>query len=285
MQQRAISSIGVVAVGLIPALLGGWIFALVFTAICLVAYSELIRIVDPSVPEFVSIGVVVVAVSGLLATLSQRSSIGSVAAGLALAVPLIWCVLRTVPNPIDAASRMFLATSYLALPLVAAIQLRADHQYPAADWLRSLAGAMPKVGDATGGGLAWFLLALLVTWLFDTFAYLVGKTWGRRKLIPRISPNKTVEGSIGGLVAAGLTALLCNQVFGMDLGVVTALFCGLLLGAVGQLGDLVESMLKRARGVKDSGNLIPGHGGMLDRIDALVFVVTATWLLAPVVAK
>jgi len=284
MQQRAVSSVGVVAIGLIPALLGGWFFAVVFTAIMSFAFVEAYRIIDPGTTSFGTLGLVLVVLAGVLAAASGNPIVASTIAALALGVPLAWCVFRAVPDPIDRVARVALSTLYVSLPLVAAIQVRNDRSYSADGWLKTLAGVMPDVSDRTGGGLAWFLLALLVTWLSDTCAYLVGRTWGRRKLSPRVSPNKTVEGAGGGLVAAALTAVLCNWGFGMGLGSGTALGVGLLLGVVGQLGDLAESMLKRSRGVKDSGTLIPGHGGMLDRIDALLFVLVSAWLLAPQVS-
>jgi phosphatidate cytidylyltransferase len=114
---------------------------------------------------------------------------------------------------------------------------------------------------------------------------LVGRIVGRRPLIPRVSPNKTVEGAVGGLVGAALTGALAVRLFGLDLPVGVGLSLGAVIGVVGQLGDLAESLLKRQAGVKDSGNLIPGHGGMLDRIDALLFSFALGWPLAGIVDR
>jgi len=118
---------------------------------------------------------------------------------------------------------------------------------------------------------------LLLIWTNDTMAYFVGSQLGRRKLFERISPNKTWEGTIGGgiftvLVAWGLSFIIKDftQTQWLVLGVVAAIF--------GTLGDLVESMLKRSVGVKDSGNLLPGHGGLLDRFDAFIFALPFFWL-------
>ena len=119
------------------------------------------------------------------------------------------------------------------------------------------------------GGLL-VLFVLLVTWASDAAAYYVGKTWGARPLAPRLSPNKTVEGFLGGLVVAPVIAWIAHLWF---LPVVTPIDClilGLLFTVLGLLGDLSESALKRQAGVKDSGTLIPGHGGMLDRVDSLL---------------
>ncbi|HXN55177.1 MAG TPA: phosphatidate cytidylyltransferase [Myxococcales bacterium] len=120
-------------------------------------------------------------------------------------------------------------------------------------------------------GASWILLALVVTWFNDTGAYFAGRAFGRRKLYPRISPSKTVEGAAGGFVASVGGAVAVKLLFLPQL----PWWCAAIIGAggalLGPLGDLSESMLKRAYGAKDSGNMLPGHGGLLDRIDALLF--------------
>lgn len=120
------------------------------------------------------------------------------------------------------------------------------------------------------GGEHWVLLGILAVAAGDTFAYFVGRSFGKTPLSPRISPNKTVEGAIGGLAACVLVAAVYAAVLlpGVRTGFVLA--AAAILGAVGQAGDLFESMLKRAAGVKDSGALLPGHGGLFDRADALI---------------
>ncbi len=284
MKQRSISAIGVVIVGLLPAILGGWAFAIVFTAICVVACHEALAITSDTGSPIRYIGLGIVVAAGALAALDAGSHALSTVIALAVGLPLAAAVFLSHTHGIEHWTTTTTTSLYLALPTWAAITLRDAESYPARDWVGDLAGIMPDVSKETGGGLAWFLLALLVTWLSDTFAYLVGKSVGRTKLIPRVSPNKTVEGAIGGLVAAGLIAAICDSLFGMELGLPLALAIGVGLGLVGQIGDLSESMLKRAKGVKDSGNVIPGHGGVLDRIDALIFILVAAWLIAPVVS-
>jgi phosphatidate cytidylyltransferase len=281
MRQRAISSVGIVVVGLLPALLGGWVFAITFTLIAAIAYREALAITAPPGTRIGMTGLGIVVIAGVLGITSWMDNPLALLVGLAMIVPLVATVFLVHSDGIALWSTTTASTLYLAVPTFAAIALRDDASFPAREWVGDLAGVMPEVSDRTGGGLAWFLLALLVTWLSDTFAYLVGRTWGRRKLIPRVSPNKTIEGATGGLVAAALTAVACDALFGMDIGLPLALLVGTGLGLMGQVGDLSESMLKRMRGVKDSGNLIPGHGGMLDRVDALLFVLTATWVIAP----
>jgi phosphatidate cytidylyltransferase len=109
---------------------------------------------------------------------------------------------------------------------------------------------------------------------------LTGRTFGRRKLIPHISPNKTWEGLIGGLALGTITSVLCAWLFGLDINYGLAALAGLTLAVVGVFGDLTESLIKRQAGVKDSGALIPGHGGMLDRLDALLFTFPAGLFVA-----
>ena len=119
-------------------------------------------------------------------------------------------------------------------------------------------------------GLLWIFFLLAVNYAGDTGAFYVGRTWGRHKLAPLVSPKKTIEGSLGGLAANGMVALAFKlTVFG-DVPWFEMIGLGLLAGIVGQLGDLLESMIKRAARVKDSGTLFPGHGGILDRIDSLL---------------
>jgi phosphatidate cytidylyltransferase len=135
-------------------------------------------------------------------------------------------------------------------------------------------------------GFGWVVMAFVVTWLNDTFAYFAGRFLGRNKMFPRISPKKTWEGFAGGVAGSIGGALLLLAIFPAAwLPGLTAGGC-FLLGAggaiVGPVGDLVESMLKRAAGVKDSGKLIPGHGGLLDRIDALLFVAPWVYVFAAV---
>ncbi len=134
-------------------------------------------------------------------------------------------------------------------------------------WL--LGHAVPL--HAAPAGVEWILLLLLVTWTGDTAAYVVGSTLGRRRLAPVLSPRKTVEGAAAQVVVSALAALGGRAWFHPGLGAGEAVALGAVLGLVGQAGDLAESALKRSLGAKDAGGLLPGHGGMLDRIDSLLF--------------
>jgi len=123
---------------------------------------------------------------------------------------------------------------------------------------------------------AWVFLAMALAWGSDTSAYFVGRKFGKTKLAPRISPKKTLEGAAGGLTASVVLAVI-TSFFLPKFGVLDAIALGILGGAAGQAGDLWVSVLKRSSGVKDSGGILPGHGGILDRADALAFTAPATW--------
>ncbi len=137
--------------------------------------------------------------------------------------------------------------------------------------LPSLQGADPVLGAHM------VFYAALVTWATDTGAYLAGVAFGRHKLLPRVSPNKTVEGAVGGLVGAAFVGWLCAKGFAVFLTPLAGGLLGLVAGLLAQLGDLVESLLKRDAGTKDTAELIPGHGGVLDRFDSLLFTVPAIY--------
>jgi phosphatidate cytidylyltransferase len=120
-------------------------------------------------------------------------------------------------------------------------------------------------------GSAWLFIVLATTFGADTGAYISGHLWGRHKLAPQVSPAKTVEGLIGGLIASIAVAFICKFIIYSGFLVKDCLWVGILVGLIGPMGDLSESLIKRSVGVKDSSNLIPGHGGLLDRVDALLF--------------
>jgi phosphatidate cytidylyltransferase len=123
---------------------------------------------------------------------------------------------------------------------------------------------------------AWVLLTMVLAWGSDTAAYFFGRKFGTTKFSPRISPKKTLEGSVAGLTASVVGAAIMSA-FLPALPVLDAMALGVLAGTAGQAGDLFISVLKRSSGVKDSGGILPGHGGILDRVDALAFTAPATW--------
>jgi phosphatidate cytidylyltransferase len=122
---------------------------------------------------------------------------------------------------------------------------------------------------AVGPKLVFFLV--LVVWLGDAGAYYVGKRFGKTKLSPRVSPKKTVEGLAGGVALSVITAVIIHYTFLPEMPLLHAILCGAILSVTGVIGDLAESMWKRSAAVKDSGSLLPGHGGFLDRFDSILF--------------
>jgi phosphatidate cytidylyltransferase len=156
---------------------------------------------------------------------------------------------RTLEEALPASAVAVLATTYVGMLGGSLIRLRND--FP------------------DGSKLVFFLL--LVVWLGDTGAYYVGKSLGKHKLSPRISPKKTVEGLAGGIAASVITAMIIHFTFFRTFPLLHAIIAGVILSVAGVIGDLAESMWKRSAAVKDSGTLIPGHGGFLDRFDSVFF--------------
>lgn len=125
-------------------------------------------------------------------------------------------------------------------------------------------------------GFLWTLFGIAITWATDTGAYFTGLSLGRSKMAPKISPHKTWEGAIGGALAAALAASGFARY--LEPPLIALLLLGVCLSIAGQMGDLVESAIKRERAVKDSGKILPGHGGILDRFDSLLFVLPLLYL-------
>lgn len=146
-------------------------------------------------------------------------------------------------------------------------------------WLGGGLGAAILVHrDGGKDGPGFVLLALMLSWLSDTGAYFAGRFLGKHKLYPAVSPKKTIEGAFGGIGGAVAGALLAHFFYLRSLPLGHAIGLAVVAGAVGQAGDLGESLLKRSFGVKDSGGIIPGHGGLLDRVDALLFTAALSYL-------
>ncbi len=157
---------------------------------------------------------------------------------------------------------------------------------PATQWCISMAGAVylgwlgryVVLLRERPQGLQWILLALLTTWITDSAAYFIGRQFGRHRLAPRLSPHKTWEGAVGGWVVGVAGGLLVGDLLG--LGWAHGLAVGVLASTVAPFGDLAVSLFKRQVGVKDTGRLLPGHGGMWDRLDSPLFVVPTVYFYA-----
>ena len=145
--------------------------------------------------------------------------------------------------------------------------------------LREITGSGAEIEGTSDFGRSWLLFSLLVTFAVDTGAYLVGRSVGRRPMAPSISPNKTWEGSLGGFASAVAAALVLGLVFDLGVPAWQQAMIGGVVGVVGQWGDLIESKLKRIADLKDASSIIPGHGGLLDRLDSVLLTLPAVYYL------
>jgi phosphatidate cytidylyltransferase len=150
-------------------------------------------------------------------------------------------------------------------------------------YLGGLFGVIARLFQQPHGG-DWVLLVMIYSFGSDTMGYFVGRAFGRHKLYEAVSPKKTVEGSLGGLLGALFGGLLAHFWFLPTLDLIPAIALSIAAGAAGQAGDLSESLIKRSVGVKDSGTLLPGHGGILDRVDALLFSAGMVYFYVAVLA-
>ena len=224
---------------------------------------------------------VLVAICGLLAAFEFYRMVNPSPVPSVTGFGLVWVPLLIIsPHFDDNRLLPALLTSAVVLSLVWLLWRRQEE--PAfMGWAWAMAGILylgwlPSHLVALRGledGRNWVFLALFTTIGSDTAAFLVGRALGRHSLARQISPAKTWEGAVGGLLGAVIVSLLFTlpTPLGLPLGYGPAILLGLLVSISGQLGDLVESLLKRNMGVKDSGKLIPGHGGALDRIDSIIF--------------
>jgi phosphatidate cytidylyltransferase len=279
---RALSSVGVVLVGVAPALWGPWGVAVAFAILGAVALTELVamlRRVDYPVLWPVALLILVLA---LIATAARWPDwvFGALVAAAALGPSLILIFRASLDGTLATWVATTFATAYLAVPMAHIVLVRgiAGETTGAGHWLTTLERHLGAA--STTRGFAWFLLALVTTWLTDVGAYAAGRMLGRHKMTPVLSPNKTWEGFAGGVVVAVIVALVANWCFGIGMRPVIALAVGIVIALAAVVGDLAESLLKRQMGVKDTGTLIPGHGGVLDRLDSQLFVFIVVYYLA-----
>jgi len=221
---------------------------------------------------------VIVALWGLLAALEFYKLRNTKTSPLTY-FGLIWTLLFILSPHFNYALVLpILLTSAVALPLFWLLR------YPQKegvfiDWAWTIAGIL-YIGwllsyfvalRGLDNGRGWVFLAMFATFSSDTTAFFVGRALGRHHLAPRISPGKTWEGAVAGVFGSVIVSLILVYCFNLPLGYGWTILIGLLVSIFSQLGDLAESLLKRNVGVKDSGRLLPGHGGFLDRIDSVIF--------------
>ncbi|WP_420630828.1 phosphatidate cytidylyltransferase [Candidatus Leptofilum sp.] len=264
--QRALITFTLGPIALYLIYLGGWFYFIPLTIILLLAtleYSQMVQKLGWRVPTTLIIPVVII--QWLLAQWPNENFFGPLFAISLLAIVgyALWQYERqnsqTVPADLFATIAGFLLFGWVC-----------GHFFR----LRGL----PEMA------WQWTMLAMLSTWIADSGAYLVGRfvagrgIVGKHPLSPRLSPNKTVEGYIGGILLGTLFTVLISLLLAIDS--VQALLLGLAISTLGTVGDLGISLLKREAGIKDSGNLFPGHGGALDRIDSLMWTVAIAYYLA-----
>lgn len=279
MQRRLVGSVVVVAAGLLPALIGGPIFAALMLGIGIVALKEFLFLGREFVLPGAQWSLYAALVFAAVGALYSQSILLFLAFLLGIFVPLAMSLRFTsTPGAAETWSWGVAGACYAGLPVFAAVALRqADGGEVSSTW-NSLADRLALGRSPAAEGMVWVLAVVLSTWAGDSAAYLAGRALGRHKLAPVVSPGKTVEGAIGGLLAAVLVSALVFGASGV-LPIWAGVLVGAGIGVSGQLGDLGESFLKRQAGVKDSGDLIPGHGGMLDRVDALLFAFPTALLM------
>jgi phosphatidate cytidylyltransferase len=277
-QRVLVAAIGIpLAIVLIHA--GGWALGGVLALVAAAAARELFALAAPrSARAFSGIGMLAAAFFVLMGTAVRTAPLAVDhfwTATIVLALALTgWAIFaRGVEGrPLAAVAITLFGAVFTGGTLVYAVFLRHLPDEAAAAWL--------------GASLVAYPIAL--TWIGDSAAYFAGRAWGRRKLMVTVSPGKTVEGAIAGLVAATITgaafaALVFARWLGVPIGVVAGAIGGALISIAAQLGDLAESLLKREAGVKDSGALLPGHGGVLDRFDALFFTLPVAYVYLGVI--
>jgi phosphatidate cytidylyltransferase len=220
--------------------------------LCLYEYFGLIHSIGIKVQPWFGYGAFWI----LLAAFRQNKFPGSIVIALVLLAAFLsamWRYRQPMRERALALMAELLGVLYLALCLYPVIPIRFDFG--------------PKLG------LQWAFVLLIVIWTNDTAALAIGKTLGKKPLAPVLSPKKTWEGAAGGLFAGIVVAAAIQPYLFPDLRIRSIVIASVLIGIFGQLGDLAESMLKRAAAIKDSSHLIPGHGGVLDRMDSLLFAI------------
>lgn len=261
MRQRAISAAVLVPVLLVVLAIGGWVVAAAIALVTVLASGEVFRLLKGAgYAPFAALGTALALVVVLDSAFPQVLE-GSGLLLVAVGIVLVAVASFTKLDPRDGLGT-WMATIFGALyASLLSFVIRLGQAAPDLSPHDPLAGL--------GAERGWILLLIVAVWSYDTGAYLVGRSLGRTTFLTHISPSKTVEGLIGGVIATMVVTALMLWALGQS--PVHALTLGPLVALAAQAGDLAESVLKRAAGAKDSGTLIPGHGGILDRVDSFIF--------------
>ena len=261
MRQRAISAAVLVPVLLVVLAIGGWVVAAAIALVTVLASGEVFRLLKGAgYAPFAALGTALALVVVLDSAFPQVLE-GSGLLLVAVGIVLVAVASFTKLDPRDGLGT-WMATIFGALyASLLSFVIRLGQAAP------DLSAHDPLAG--LGAERGWILLLIVAVWSYDTGAYLVGRRLGRTRFLTHISASKTVEGLIGGVIATVVVTALMLWALGQSPA--HALTLGPLVALAAQAGDLAESVLKRAAGAKDSGTLIPGHGGILDRVDSFIF--------------
>jgi phosphatidate cytidylyltransferase len=268
LRQRSLSAALLIPPLVVVLLLGGpWIVGLIAVATALAAWETFQLLGAAGYPSLSWLGVAFAVAIVLDPAIGRDVDPGGM---LLLAVGAILAAVGafTRSDPREGLPTWFATVFGAIYASFLGFVIRLGHEAPA------LAPTAPLAG--LGGDRGWILLLVVGVWAYDTGAYVIGKRFGRRRFLTHLSPSKTFAGLVGGIVAATVVIGLVLQ--GLGQSPVGALVLGPLLSLAAQAGDLAESMLKRAAGAKDSGRLIPGHGGILDRVDSFLFAAPVVTL-------
>lgn len=268
MRERALTAVVLVPVLLAVLAIGGPVLALAVAVITVVAARETFRLLESAGhTTFPLLGAALALVIVLDAAFPEILD-GSGLLLAAVGILLVAVAAFTRPDPRDGLTA-WVATVFGALYVgLLTFVIRLGNGAPAIPAESPLAGLGPERG--------WILLLILAVWSYDTGAYLLGKRFGRARFLEHLSPSKTYAGLVGGVIAS--TVVVAVMLQGLGQPPVHALALGPLAAFAAQAGDLAESMLKRAAGAKDSGSLMPGHGGILDRVDSFLFAAPVVTL-------
>lgn len=247
--------VGILAViGLVQ--LGGLVLTGAVLAVAVLAWLEFAKMMKKTVPVYTKPALPAMAVIIAAASLSSFPLFTAAVSGCF--VLLFFLILKIGQKDIHSLFYTVLGVLYFGVGFGSLLFLRGGD-------------ALMEPGETTiSGGLFLIWFAFIGTWASDSFAYLAGRFMGRHKMAPHISPNKTMEGLAGGIAGCILLCVLYGAIF--DYPLVSSLALSLVVAAAAPMGDLFESYIKRVCQVKDSGHLLPGHGGMMDRFDSLLFV-------------
>ena len=259
LKTRILSACVFVPVILAAVFFGSWVFTALVLAIVVIGgyeYGKMVEVNDCHCLPWLYYpsGVILVVLAQLF---PENPGILLAALFLSFAAYMVFFILGKYPLKEIAVN--FVAVVYLPVTMCTAVLLRSS------------------IEDGM-----WFLyLLLIIQWFTDSGAYLLGSAFGRHKLMPKVSPKKSVEGAVGGIIVAVIGAVLLNAFTGL-LPVGLMIAAAIIVSIGGQIGDLCESAVKRWAGVKDSGKLIPGHGGILDRFDSMLFASPLLYFIVSV---